>query len=171
MRPGRRGLLYTAEHENLDGRCSIFDGRDGSLRERQGIFPFPAAEIRSVYEMNADGSVGRYRTPGYVSRAIDGGSIRKDYAGITVPVLALFAMPQPAADKWKEKPPKDEEARRDSARLDKLTMEYIHRWESNLLHADPLARIVEFPGAHHYLFQNEEADVLREMRAFLRGLN
>lgn len=142
-----------------------------AYQKRIGAFPFPAAEIRSVYEVNPDGSVGKYRTPAYVSSAIDNGSIRKDYTGITIPVLALLAVPRPTAEQWKEKPPKDEEDRRDSARLYEIEMEFIHRWESNLKHADQLAQIVELPGAHHYMFQNEEADVLREMKTFLRGLN
>jgi hypothetical protein len=37
-----------------------------AYQERIGVFPFPAAEIRSVYEINPDGSGGRYRTPPYV---------------------------------------------------------------------------------------------------------
>lgn len=142
-----------------------------AYQKRLGVFPFPAAEIRSVYEINADGSVGRYRTPPYVSHEIDNGSIRKDYAGITIPVLALFAVPRPITERWEEKPPKDDEDRRDSRRLYEIEMEFIHRWESSLKHADPLAQIVELPGAHHYMFQNEEAEVLRHMRAFLRDLN
>ena len=142
-----------------------------AYQKRIGVFPFPAAEIRSVYEVNPDGSVGKYRTPTYVSHAIDNGSIRKDYTGITVPVLALIAVPRPMAEQWKEKAPRDEEDRRDSERLNVILLEFIHRWESNLTHADPLAQIVELPGAHHYMFQNEEADVLREMKTFLRGLN
>jgi pimeloyl-ACP methyl ester carboxylesterase len=140
-------------------------------QKRLGVFPFPAAEIRSVYEVNADGSVGKYRSPPYVSHEIDDGSIRKEYAGITIPVLALFAVPRPVAEQWREKPPKDEEGRRDSERLYEIEMEFIHRWESNLKHADPLAQIVGLPGSHHYMFQNEEADVLRHMRSFLRVLN
>jgi pimeloyl-ACP methyl ester carboxylesterase len=142
-----------------------------AYQKRLGVFPFPAGEIRSVYEVNADGSVGKYRSPAYVPHEIDDGSIRKDYAGIAIPVLALFAVPQPEAEQWREKPPKDEEERRDSARLYDLMMEFIHRWESNLKNADPLAQIIELPGAHHYMFQNEEADVLRHMRLFLRALN
>ena len=142
-----------------------------AYQKRIGVFPFPAGEIRSVYAVNPDGSVGKYRTPAFVSPAIDNGSIRKDYTGITVPVLALLAVPRPMVEQWKEKPPRDEEDRRDSERLNQIEMEFIHRWESNLTHADPLAQIVELPGAHHYMFQNEEADVLREMKTFLRGLN
>lgn len=142
-----------------------------AYQKRLGVFPFPGAEIRSVYEINPDGSVGKYRTPSYVSKEIDSGSIRKDYAGITIPVLALFAVPQPIAEQWKDKPPKSEQDRRDSQRVYEIEMDFIHRWESNLKHADPLSQIIELPGAHHYMFQNEEADVLRHIKAFLRGLN
>jgi pimeloyl-ACP methyl ester carboxylesterase len=142
-----------------------------AYQKRLGVFPFPGAEIRSIHEIGADGSVGKYRTPPYVSNEIDGGSIRKDYAGITIPVLALLAVPPPIAEQWRVKPPKDEQDRRDSKRLYEIEMEFTHRWESNLKNADPLARIVELPGAHHYMFQNEEADVLRHIKAFLRGLN
>ncbi len=142
-----------------------------AYQKRLGVFPFPGAEIRSVYQIDPDGSVGKYRTPPYVSNEIDGGSIRKDYAGITIPVLALFAVPQPVAEQWKEKPPKDEQDRRDSQRVYEIEMEFIHRWESNLKHADPLSHVIELPGAHHYMFQNEEADVLRHIKAFLRDLN
>jgi pimeloyl-ACP methyl ester carboxylesterase len=34
----------------------------------------------------------------------------------------------------------------------------------------PTARVVKLPGAHHYVFLSNEAEVLREMRAFLSGL-
>jgi hypothetical protein len=34
----------------------------------------------------------------------------------------------------------------------------------------PSARVVRVPNASHYIFQSNEADVLREIRAFLAGL-
>jgi non-heme chloroperoxidase len=37
--------------------------------------------------------------------------------------------------------------------------------------AVPTARVVRLAGAHHYVFLSNEADVLREMRAFLTGLH
>jgi len=106
-----------------------------AYQERIGIFPFPAGEIRAEYEIGADGTVGKYRTPSYVSQAIDAGSIPRDYRRITVPVLA-----------------------------------FVHCWQDDLKSAVPSAHIGELPAAHHYLFQNEEADVLRELRPFLKKL-
>lgn len=122
-------------------------------QRRTGGFPFPAGEIRAIYEIRPDGSRGSSRTPGRVSRAIDAGSIPRDYRGITAPVLVLVAVPgsQPLS------------------RADTILMTFIRRWEGNVKQAVPAAKVVEMPGAHHYLFQQEEADVLREMRAFLEG--
>lgn len=34
----------------------------------------------------------------------------------------------------------------------------------------PAARVVRLPNANHYIFQSNEADVLREMDVFIRGL-
>jgi non-heme chloroperoxidase len=141
-----------------------------AYQKRTGEFPFPAGEIRNMYEINPDGSVGRNRTPPFVSHEVDDGSIRKDYAGISTAVLALIAVPPPAAEKWKQNPPKDDQTRADSSRLDEILMEFIHRWEANLKTAVPDSHVVELPGAHHYMFQQEQEDVLRETRAFLRTL-
>ena len=47
----------------------------------------------------------------------------------------------------------------------------MHRWEENLKKAVPSARVVEVPGTHHYMYQHEEATVLRELNAFLKTLN
>ena len=140
------------------------------FQKRAGDYPFPAGEIRAMYEVQGDGVVGKNRTPPHVSRAIDAGSIPKDYRGITVPVLALFAAPQPPAEKWKGRVPKNAQERIDSDRTDEILLEYFHRWQDNLRRAVPSARIVEVPGGHHYLFQDEEDYVLREIRAFFKSL-
>ena len=137
---------------------------------RTGQFPFPPNEIRAMHEIQTDGSIGKNRTPPYVSRAIDAGSIPRDYRGITVPVLALFPVPRPTAEKWKKRSPKNDQERIESDRIDEIFLEFVHRWQDNVKRAVPPARIVELPGAHHYLFQHEEATVLRELREFLEGL-
>jgi hypothetical protein len=49
--------------------------------------------------------------------------------------------------------------------LYEIEMEFSH-----LKHIDPLAYVVELPGAHNCMFQNEEADVLRLIRTFLQNL-
>jgi pimeloyl-ACP methyl ester carboxylesterase len=49
-------------------------------------------------------------------------------------------------------------------------MEYLHRWENNLKREDSQARIVELPGAHHYIFLSEEGEVLKAISSFLKTL-
>ena len=44
------------------------------------------------------------------------------------------------------------------------------RWQQDLLAAIPTARIVELPGANLFMFLSNEADVLREIRAFAATL-
>ena len=46
----------------------------------------------------------------------------------------------------------------------------IERQTKSIEDGVPGARVVRLPGAHHYLFLSNEADVLREMRAFLGRL-
>jgi len=150
-------------------KASVDAYRD--FQKRTGGFPLPAGEIRAIYEIQTDGSVGKSRAPAYVSREIDEGSIPRDYRGITVPVLALFPVPLPSAEKWKDRAPKDEQERIDSDRIDEIFIEFVHRWQGNLKRAVPDAHIVDLPGAHHYLFQDEETEVLRELRKFPSGLD
>ena len=42
----------------------------------------------------------------------------------------------------------------------------VSRWERDLLAGVPTARIVELAGSNLYMFLSNEADVLREVRAF-----
>ena len=42
----------------------------------------------------------------------------------------------------------------------------LEKWEGDLRAGVPDARIVELPGANLYMFLSNEADIIREMRAF-----
>ncbi len=141
-----------------------------AYQKRIGEAPFPAAEIRNMYVINPDGAIGNNRTPPYVGKEIDAGSIPKDYRNIDIPVLALIAVPLPPAEKWKLQAPKTEEERHDSERADEILMQFIHRWEDNLKRADTRASVVEIPGAHHYMFLEEQGVVLQHVRSFLETL-
>jgi len=142
-----------------------------AYQERIGALPFPASEIRNIYEINPDGSVGKNRTPAFVSHEVDDGSIKKDYTGINIPVLALIAVPRPPSEQSNEQSQKTEQERADSERLNEILLEFIHRWEANLKRADPAARILELPGVHHYMLHNVAAHVVREIRALLQRLH
>jgi pimeloyl-ACP methyl ester carboxylesterase len=129
-----------------------------AYQQRTMGWSFPAAEIRDLYEINPkDGTVGAYAVPQRVGRAIDAGSIGKDYRGITTQVLALVNVQKPPAA----------DAHPDSRRLYELEMGFIRRWESNLKRAVPAAEIEEWPGADHYLFIRQQDRVIEALRKFL----
>ena len=60
-----------------------------------------------------------------------------------------------------------EAAKAYSATLDALTEKQAKAFEDGV----PTARVIRLRGAHHYVYLSNEADVLREMRAFLTGLH
>jgi non-heme chloroperoxidase len=85
------------------------------------------------------------------------------YSGVKVPVLAIFAVPhamppQPGADEAAQKARIAEDLARTSA--------IANAFEAG----NPSARVVRLPNADHFVFRSNEADVEREMKAFLAKL-
>jgi non-heme chloroperoxidase len=134
-------------------------------------FAFCESEVRNMYDFNSDGSVGDYRTPDAVHEAINAGAKKRDYSKIRVPVLSIFATPPSVADQLKEHPRKDAEERVAIEQQYAMLVNFIGRYKRSLQSAVPDARVLEWPGAKHYLFITNEADVLRELRVFLAGLH
>jgi non-heme chloroperoxidase len=84
------------------------------------------------------------------------------YTDIHVPVLAIYALPHATGQ-----PIKDDAARAAAdARDETTTGAQAKAFESGV----PSARVVRLPHANHYVFLSNEADVLREMNAFLETL-
>ena len=107
-----------------------------------------------------------------VRKAIDDGSKKRDYSGISVPVLAFFpvdALKNGRSQYFRFRPGNAEErtALEDIFAADKI---YLNQYEDLMRSELPNAHIVELTGADHYVFFSNEADVLREMGAFLEGL-
>jgi pimeloyl-ACP methyl ester carboxylesterase len=154
--------------------------RQWQLRAR-GV-AFPESELRSIFETNADGSVGDGKESDEIHKAIGDGAQKRDYSKIRVPVLAFFTLNcsheargsyaciEPRDPKPGYQPRNAQELAAKQA-FDDATAAYINRWKKNLQNAPGGVRIVDLPGANHYLFLSNEADVLRELRAFLAGLN
>jgi pimeloyl-ACP methyl ester carboxylesterase len=84
------------------------------------------------------------------------------YTDFRVPALAIYAMPHATGQ-----PYKDDAARvAAEARDESNTGAQAKAFESGV----PSARVVRLPHANHYVFFSNEADVLREMEAFLGSL-
>lgn len=98
--------------------------------------------------------------PGAPSLAILAG--QQKYTEINVPALAIYALPhsQPGANL-------DAGARAAAEARDiETTGAQAKAFEAGV----PNARVVRLPNANHYVFRSNEADVLREMNAFIAGL-
>jgi len=104
--------------------------------------------------------------------AIRAGIQKPGYAHITIPALALYAAPRT----WKEMMPDapdftkaDQVAAADKvvAQMAKMRKNMADQFRSGVAKS----RVVEIPGASHYLFKTNEDDVVREMLVFLGGLN
>jgi len=132
-------------------------------RARAFGFAVPIAELHEQFEQLPDGSVGRpTRSPEdvrFVSQAIVAG-LRK-YLGVSAPVLAIFAHPQPPGNFPSA-----------AARAAFITRDSTFRAKQAgvVQRAAPYARVVDVPGASHYVFLTNEADVVREINAFVASL-
>ncbi len=128
-------------------------------------FRFPEAELRQQWDADGD-QVGKSRDfPGYATLMM---GMRK-YAHIPVPVLAIFANPH-SQGAWVDNstdPAVRTAAKAYSAALTSLVARQVKAFSDGV----PTARVIVLPGAHHYVFLSNEADVLREMRAFLGSLH
>jgi pimeloyl-ACP methyl ester carboxylesterase len=121
----------------------------------------PEGELRQQREVMPDGSVGEFRTNPAVVRAIIAGG--QKYTNIRVPSLAIFAVPHdPGLFAEKDAVALSTFEASDAA----STEAQARAFETGV----PSARVVRLPHANHAIYMSNEADVLREMRAFIGGL-
>jgi pimeloyl-ACP methyl ester carboxylesterase len=85
------------------------------------------------------------------------------YTDIRVPILAIFAVPHDLGSGFKNDPAS-------LAAWEAMDTAQTGAQAKAFESALPSARVVRLPHANHYVFQSNEADVLREMNAFLATL-
>ena len=85
-----------------------------------------------------------------------------------MPALVVFASPH-GFGSWVDNNA-DPEIRRQAAANSAASEPSVERQIKVAEASMPRARIVRVPGANHYVYLSNEADVIREMRAFVRGL-
>jgi non-heme chloroperoxidase len=132
---------------------------------------FPEAEWHQQFAANPDGSVGRSLLSPEIRRAITvDARLKPNYAGIRVPVLAMYQAQRPFEEEAADFDIRNEQERAALHQQYAATRALYTRWQRDLLAAVPTARIVELPGANLFMFLSNEADVLREIRAFAATL-
>ena len=126
-------------------------------------------EVLSIAVFSPDGRYLRDITPPAVDAAILQGLEHPLYARITAPALAFYAVADSAPQLFANYAALDSTGRAQARRFydtfEPWTREERARFRREVVNA----RVVELHGAHHYLFMSHEADVIREMRAFLEG--
>jgi len=149
-----------------------FEALRNSRRRNQG-FSFPEAELRQQFAANPDGSVGRslMSLDPVIRRAITvDARIKPDYSRIRVPVLAIYQAEGPFENVAARYTIRNEQERAALRQEYAATRAMYTRWQDDLRAAVPTARIVELPAANPFMFLSNEADVLREIRAFAATL-
>jgi pimeloyl-ACP methyl ester carboxylesterase len=86
------------------------------------------------------------------------------YTSIPVPALAIYACPH----NW-DRFPANDTARKAALVADDTAR--CNAWADAFSRGVPSARVVRIPNADHYVFNSNEADVVREMNAFLSRLD
>jgi pimeloyl-ACP methyl ester carboxylesterase len=127
-------------------------------------FAPPEAELRQEFQSGPDGRVGPSRTPPHVEKAIFAGM--QKYTDIRVPTLAIYALPHDQGPWISDDLTARAEAQAAAAKDLASTGGLADAFERGV----PGAHVVRLPHANHYVFMSNEADVLREMRAFLSNL-
>lgn len=157
-------------HERPALDHSSFDAYRRTQKARTGV-SFPEAELRYLFSVKPDGSLGPELMSPTIRAAITSGARSKpDFARVRVPVLAVFLTPEPFEELARGYDIENEEQRATLRVRHGAGLIMARRWERDLLAALPSAKIVELPGASLYMFLSNEADIIRELRTFAATL-
>jgi pimeloyl-ACP methyl ester carboxylesterase len=157
---------------SADASKSFSGYREWEMRS-QG-WSFPESEWRNIMETNPDGTRGRFKSPRRIGQAIGEGQKKRDYSAIRVPVMAFFEFPRSSKDLGARRPgdprPRNAEERAAIGAFADATKVFMDRWTKNLQSGVPNARLVDLPGAGHYVFLTRESEVVQGIREFIASL-
>jgi len=132
-----------------------------SYRTRVNGFAVPESEIHQLMESRPDGGVGEAHANPASSIIVEG---LQKYTDIRGPVLAICAIPH-------ERGPFAYNNSAERAVAEAMDAEISEAEAKGFETGVPSAHVIRLPHANHYVFISNEADVLRELRAFLAGLH
>jgi non-heme chloroperoxidase len=96
--------------------------------------------------------------------------MKPDYARVRVPVLAIYQEQRPFEEVAAGYTIRNDQERAALRQYYAATRALYTRWQEDLRAGAPTARIVELTGANLFMFLSNEADILREIRAFAATL-
>jgi len=182
--PSRSDPEFVAAEKNLPDALRRPPALDlssiGALQARQrrahaGVLP--ESEVRQEFALQPDGRLGPYKaSTGDINAAIGRGQITRDYSNIRVPVLVFSDYPSLPSDPRRSTTViidgQEYQPANDAERVAIITYARVERrrkgkLNENLKRSVASTRVVELPGAGHYLFLSREDEVLSEMRRFV----
>lgn len=128
---------------------------------------FTLGEILSIAEFGADGRYLKDVTPPRIDPAILSGLEHPQYSKVTAPALAFYAVPDSAPAMFSYYATLDSTGRAQAQAFFAAFSPWIDQERGRFRREVVNGRVVELHGAHHYIFMSNEAEVTREMKAFL----
>jgi non-heme chloroperoxidase len=131
-------------------------------------FLFPEAELRTQRESTPDGGVGKQLNPPGSALFMPLITGTKKYTAIPAPAFVIFANPH-SQGVWIHE--NTDPSVRTAAKAYFTALEALtERQEKSVESGVPTARVTHIPGANHYVFLSNEAEVLKDIHAFLTSL-
>jgi non-heme chloroperoxidase len=138
--------------------------------QRTSGISLPEAEVRQAFRFTAAGQfIGPSLVPPAVPAAILAGVRAPDYERVRVPALAFYAVPRSLADI---------PGYRADDNGHQAAFQEMYRWQLQKVEASKRrfaeevkqSRVVELPGASHYVFLSHERVIIAALREFVSGL-
>jgi pimeloyl-ACP methyl ester carboxylesterase len=126
----------------------------------------PEADLRAGSVPSPMSPIGVPRTPPSVFNAVLAGVRKPDYSGIHVPALAIYAIPRSIKDMVGFGSASEPVLRE----LFRLQREQVQVNAAAFRSGNRHARVIEIPGATHFLFLSNPTETLRDIRAFVTTL-
>jgi len=167
--PDPRRLPAAMRNPPPPDKSSLAAYRDWQAKT-QGV-AFPESELRWLYAVNSDGSLGEYRVSKHIRDALFAGLRRPEYQRIRVPVLAFFVIPPNAKALTERYPMASSDERAAIEQKCSFDRAVVMRHIQDLKRSLPSARIVELPpGGNFYVFLSNKTELIKEIRSFAAGL-
>ena len=131
-------------------------------------FLFPEAELRTQKESTPDGGVGKQLDPPGAALFMPLMTGTKKFTAIPVPALVIFANPH-SQGVWIDE--NTDPSVRTAAKTYFTALEALtERQEQSVEKGVPTAHVIALPGANHYVFLSNQAEVLKDIHAFVASL-
>lgn len=124
----------------------------------------PETELRMCCEWESDGRPKSLRAPAAANAKITATLRKPDYARIRVPALSIYAPLTSAKDLPDYRPQFDAAYQAMFEARDRFVKAQIELFRTSVARG----KVVSIPGADHYVFLSNEAEVLREIDAFIK---